>query len=455
MHCDDWGADPSARSHLIDRMGVLEVDLQPLRDVLAEDPSALRRAAILAMGEYRLDRLAGHREDLGNTLRQIWARNWEDAGSHSAAEWVLMRLDAQSRERNKSMMKKGDNAEWVRDRKEKIAERWRANSLPDFVQKNSPTWFVNSLSQTMITIAGPVTFAMGAPAEEVPKETDSRHLRRIGRTFAISAHLVTWKQFRVFIREVLEPAVSPQTGDEAFLAWLPTVSREEYDKYKPDDDDCPVHFVSWHMAAMFCNWLSKREGITPCYDIQTIFRSDDAGRQYPFKFEAQLLQGCVNQPKYGYRLPTEAEMEYVTRAGSMSSRCYGNTIELLGKYGWYGDNGGDGSWPVGLLKPNDLGFFDVHGNCYTWCVDHNLSYAEFRESQLVEDPNIPVEDAHQDWYGKVDKDVERNARGGTAHFDRPNDVRSAYRYERAPDSEKYFFSFRVAMTISPAPVSSA
>ena len=83
----------------------------------------------------------------------------------------------------------------------------------------------------------------------------------------------------------------------------------------------------------------------------------------------------------GYRLPTEAEMEFATRAGSVTSRYYGETEELLPKYAWYNKNGQDRTWPVGSKKPNDLGLFDVQGNVFTWCQERFKAYPKSKENE--------------------------------------------------------------------------
>ena len=71
----------------------------------------------------------------------------------------------------------------------------------------------------------------------------------------------------------------------------------------------------------------------------------------------------------GYRLPTEAEWEYACRSGAVTSRYYGGSVELLGQYAWYNQNSKDRAWPCGLVKPNDLGLFDMLGNVYEWCQE--------------------------------------------------------------------------------------
>ena len=87
----------------------------------------------------------------------------------------------------------------------------------------------------------------------------------------------------------------------------------------------------------------------------------------------------------GYRLPTEAEMEYATRAGALTSRYYGETEELLPKYAWYNKNSQERTWPVGSLKPNDLGLFDVQGNVYTWCQESFKAISSEKERKSAED----------------------------------------------------------------------
>ena len=43
---------------------------------------------------------------------------------------------------------------------------------------------------------------------------------------------------------------------------------------------------------------------------------------------------------------------------------FGETVELLNRYAWFSENSHGRCWPVGLLRPNGLGLFDMHGNCW-------------------------------------------------------------------------------------------
>jgi formylglycine-generating enzyme required for sulfatase activity len=71
----------------------------------------------------------------------------------------------------------------------------------------------------------------------------------------------------------------------------------------------------------------------------------------------------------GYRLPTPAEWEYACRSGTITSRYYGLTTDLLGRYAWYQANSDERAWSGGSLLPNDLGLFDMLGNAYEWMND--------------------------------------------------------------------------------------
>ena len=72
-------------------------------------------------------------------------------------------------------------------------------------------------------------------------------------------------------------------------------------------------------------------------------------------------------------------------AGAATSRYYGDAEELLTEYVWYQKNSQDHTWPVGILKPNDLGFFDIVGNVYTWCSESSRDYAVDQACAPVED----------------------------------------------------------------------
>jgi hypothetical protein len=89
---------------------------------------------------------------------------------------------------------------------------------------------------------------------------------------------------------------------------------------------------------------------------------------FPGRIDRRFKTGMRLAPNYlprtCDRLPTEAEMEYVIRAGAETSRFFGETEDLLPKYAWHQDKVKDRTWPVGSLKPNDFGLFDVQGNAF-------------------------------------------------------------------------------------------
>jgi eukaryotic-like serine/threonine-protein kinase len=228
---------------------------------------------------------------------------------------------------------------------------------------------------------------------------------RIGRSFAIAAKAVTFEQYRKCV-----PGYDVGAGYENFTR-MPNL---------------PVVGIDWYMAASYCNWLSKQEKIP---ENQWCYETNEKGEI------TQLREHYLSLT--GYRLPNAAEMEYGTRAGAVTSRYFGQSDELLEKYAWYRSNSDERTWPVGSRKPNDLGFFDLHGNAYCWCQEQYSDYPVAGAAKVIEDSERALETLAGN---------RRVVRGGSfssaASF-----VRSASRDVNVPTDRSVNVGFRAARTL--------
>jgi serine/threonine protein kinase/formylglycine-generating enzyme required for sulfatase activity len=312
--------DPRLRTYLIHRLGPLGADWQAIVGRLGEERAvSAKRALILSLGEFAtqsLDQL--QRGPFAETLLVMY-RDDPDPGIHGAAEWLLRR--------------------WHREDDLRAIDRRMISKSP----MGGRRWYVNGQEQTLALIQGPVQFQMGSPPgeSESVQKFEFFHHQTIDHSFAIGTKEVTVEEFERFKKA---------TG----------VAHSYVDKYSPDPKG-PMIAITWFEAAQYCNWLTEQEGIEPsqwCYERNKEGKYADGMKIVP----DALLRG-------GYRLPTEAEWEYACRAGAATSRHYGSSEEMLGYYAWYANNSRNRAWPVGTLKPNDFGLFDMHGNVSEWCQD--------------------------------------------------------------------------------------
>jgi serine/threonine protein kinase/formylglycine-generating enzyme required for sulfatase activity len=386
--------DPRVRSYLIHRLSSSGADPNVLLRRLDEELDvSSRRALLLALGEFSdRDLPPFARERVVAKLLDQY-RTQPDAGLHGAVAWLLTKWGH-------------------RDSLKKIDQQLADVRNGKTIDRTSPSWFVNGQGQTFTVIAGTRPFHMGSPRAEVDREEgpqnklEDLHKKSIARTFAIAAHEVTVEQFLKF------------RGNHGYSHQsAPTV-------------DCPITSVSWYDAAAYCNWLSEEEGIAKehwCYESNS---KNEYGEGMKLKANYLKLKG--------YRLPTEAEWEYACRAHAMTSRHYGESEELLGKYAWYAKNSfGKSMLPVGSLKPNDFGLFDMLGNALEWTQDKASYYPFARAGRPLEDKEQALD---------VLSDKARVLRGGSLSLP-PMHIRSARRDRSPPGGPPDNVGFRVARTI--------
>ncbi len=145
--------------------------------------------------------------------------------------------------------------------------------------------------------------------------------------------------------------------------------------------------------------------------------------------------GCE---RTGYRLPTEAEWEYACRGGVTANRFCGPGEELLSRYAWYLKNSDNRAWPVGRLKPNNFGLFDVLGNVAERCQDAMAIYPGDTKQTAS---GVSTQDELL-----VNADSMRTTRGG--NFDHSDEnLRSARRNANAAGDQWAIVGFRIARTV--------
>jgi formylglycine-generating enzyme required for sulfatase activity len=135
-----------------------------------------------------------------------------------------------------------------------------------------------------------------------------------------------------------------------------------------------------------------------------------------------------------YRLLTEAEWEYVARAGTPGLFSFGDDEAKLGEHAWYHDNSGDEPHPVGQKKPNAFGLYDTIGNVLEWvedCYKDNYNGAPTDGSPLISS------DCGQRIY-----------RGGS-YVSSSQFLRSAHRFRNVDDTRYVDLGFRVARKLNP------
>jgi formylglycine-generating enzyme required for sulfatase activity len=169
------------------------------------------------------------------------------------------------------------------------------------------------------------SFQMGSPTTESGRSTDEvPHPVSLSTDFWMAESEVTQRQYR----NLMGSSPSSFKGD-----------------------DLPVEQVSWDEAVAYCNALSVKEKLTPCYQISGTTVGWTSGVK------------CT-----GYRLPTEAEWEYAASPASGPRTVYAGSDTVEG-VAWHSGNAGSTTHAVKTKTANGRGLYDLSGNVWEWVWD--------------------------------------------------------------------------------------
>jgi formylglycine-generating enzyme required for sulfatase activity len=273
-------------------------------------------------------------------------------------------------------------------------------------------WFKDHEAGPEMVVVPAGSFTMGSPGNEPEREswragTESpQHKVTIAQPFGVARHAITRGQFAAFVS-----ATGHKTEGGAYIVKGYKWEHDPKASWRApgfvQDDSHPVVCINWDDAKTYAAWLSQTTG----------------------------------KP---YRLLSEAEREYVTRAGTTAPFWWGSSITPdRANYDAtfvYEGGGSKGEYrkstvPVGSFKANPWGLYNLHGNVWEWCEDvwhDNYSGAPV-------DGSAWLQGGDEGW---------RVVRGGSWYND-PQILRAADRFRSSTDLRDYVVGFRLARTLSP------
>ncbi len=218
-------------------------------------------------------------------------------------------------------------------------------------------------------------FLMGSKDAEANRKADEGPQHKVKLDpFWMGTYEVTWDQYLLFMYPDDEKKLRETKPTDAAVDQVSDAVTRPSKPYADMSNGFgksgyPAIAMTQHAANKFCHWLSAKTG-------------------------------------HFYRLPTEAEWEYASRAGTTTAYSFGDDASKLGDYGWFFDNSNSKTQKVGKKKPNPWGLHDMYGNAAEWVLDQYDAhyYKTLADAGIATNP-----------WNKATQPYPHSARGG--HWD--------------------------------------
>ncbi len=133
--------------------------------------------------------------------------------------------------------------------------------------------------------------------------------------------------------------------------------------------NAPMNNITWFDCIIFCNQLSERDGLQPCYSYADLGTDmENWPEKWEYNYANHLMIRC-NWAADGYRLPSEMEWLYAAKGGERSMGYNYSGSYYPYPVAWFSGNAGNTVHTVCTKAANELGLFDMSGNVVEFCWD--------------------------------------------------------------------------------------